>query len=83
MLEIIITEGEWLFGTAWSSGRKTTVLKYTAVTSVLYVLFQSSADSLPEVLLHLYGVRCIGESFGARRAGCGDDEREYFSFAST
>jgi len=45
MLEMAITDELCSLGAAWSNGRKATALKYTAMTSVLYVKFQSSTNS--------------------------------------
>src|SRR3954451_17250190 len=83
MLEMTMTDELCSFGAAWSRGRKATVVKYTAVTSVLYVVCQSSTDSCQRVFFICTASDVSGNPLGPDMPAATTMRERYFSLAST
>ena len=83
MLKMTITDELCSFGATWSNGRKATVLKYTAVMSVLYVEFQSSTDSCQRFFFSRTASDVSGNPLGPDMPAAATTRERYFSLAST
>jgi hypothetical protein len=83
MLEMTITDELCSFGAAWSNGRKATVQKYTAVTSVLYVEFQASTDPFQRFFFSHTASDVSGNPLGPDMPAAPMTGESYFSLAST
>ena len=83
MLEMTITDELCSFGATWSNGRKITVLKCTAVTSVSYVEFQSSTDSCQRLFFSCTASGVSRNPLGPDMPAAVMMRERYFSLAST